>query len=46
MYNNTKFFREANQFTEEQKEIIKLKKELKQKDMELDILGMEMKFSH
>ncbi len=38
MYNNTKSFREADQLTEEQKEIIKLKKELKQKDMELDIL--------
>ncbi len=38
MYNNTKSFREVDQLTEEQKEIIKLKKELKQKDMELDIL--------
>ncbi len=46
MYNNTKSFREADQLTEEQKEIIKLKKELKQKDMELDILGMEMEISH
>ncbi len=46
MYNNTKSFREADQLTEEQKEIIKLKKELKQKDMGLDILGMEMEISH
>ncbi len=45
-YNNTKSFREADQLTEEQKEIIKLKKELKQKDMGLDILGMEMDISH
>ncbi len=46
MYNNSKSFSEADQLTDEQKEIIKLKKELKKKDMELDILGMEMEISH
>ncbi len=38
MYNNTQSFKEADQLTDEQKEIATLKKELKQKDMELDIL--------
>ncbi len=38
MYNNSQSFRESDQLSDEQKEINKLKKELKQKDMELDIL--------
>lgn len=38
MYSNTQSFRESDQLSDEQKEINKLKKELKKKDMELDIL--------
>ncbi|MFV0288593.1 MAG: hypothetical protein ACK5HR_03980 [Mycoplasmatales bacterium] len=35
---DSKSFKEVDQLTEEQKEIKKLKKELKDKNMELDIL--------
>lgn len=37
-YTNTASFQNSDNLTEEQKEIIKLRKELKQKEMEVDIL--------
>lgn len=37
-YRNTASFQNSDNLTEEQKEIIKLRKELKQKEMEVDIL--------
>ncbi|MGL5020604.1 MAG: transposase [Mycoplasmatales bacterium] len=37
-YQNNQSFKESDNLTDEQKEIIELKKQLKQKEMEVDIL--------